>query len=180
MKITAIAVTSLDGRFTKNSEKNIYHWSSPEDFAHFRSIVEKNNLLVMGSGTYEPVKNIKKSGLKPEKERLRVIMTKNPQKYKKFFIPDQMEFTDESPKHLVTRLEKRGYKKMLFVGGRKLFVTFLQTKLIDEMYITIEPQIFGNGDLIQTHKSLDIQLELLSVKKLNKTGTLLLKYKILK
>lgn len=180
MKITAIAVTSIDGRFTKNSEKNIYHWSSPEDFAHFRSVVEKNNLLVMGSGTYEPVKQIKESGLKPEKERLRVIMTKNPQKYKKFFIPGQMEFTDEPPQQLITRFEKQGYKKMLFVGGRKLLVTFLQAKLIDEIYITIEPHIFGNGDLIQTHKSLDIQLELLGVKKLNKQGSLLLTYKILK
>jgi len=174
MKIIAIAVTSADGRFTKNSEKNIYHWSSPEDFAHFSDIKSQYNLIVMGSGTFDAVHP------EPEKERLRIIMTNNPQKYKDFAIPEQMEFTAEAPNTLVSRLEKKGYTQLLFVGGGKLLVSFLQTGLIDQLYVTIEPQLFGNGDMLQAEKSLDIQLQLLSVQKLNKRGTLLLQYEVIK
>lgn len=178
--ITAIAVTSVDGRFTKGAERNIYHWSSREDFSHFRNEVEKNNLLVMGSGTFEPVKGIQEAGLKPEKERLRVIMTKNPKKYTEFFVPGQMEFTDEEPKALLARLEKLGYTRMLFVGGGRLLATFLEEQLIDELLLTIEPRIFGTGGILETSHDMDIQLELLETKQLNKQGTLLLRYNVIK
>lgn len=180
MKITAIAVTSLDGRFTKGSGKNIYHWSSPEDFAHFRKTVEQHNLLVMGSGTFDPVKDIPEAGLKPEKGKLRIIMTKHPKKYKEFTISGEMEFTDETPKTLISRLGKKGYKHMLFVGGKKLLVSFLEAKLIDELIITIEPQIFGKGEILSSEKVLDIQLQLLETKKLNDKGTCVLRYKVVK
>src|SRR5438309_1921075 len=87
---------------TMASKGKIYHWSSKEDFEHFKSVVNEHNLLVMGSGTFEPVKDIPAAGLKPEKERLRIIMTRNPEKYKEFVVPGQMEFTHESPHELVT------------------------------------------------------------------------------
>ena len=179
MKIIAITVTSLDGRFTKGSEKNIYQWSSKEDFEHFKEVVNKHNLLVMGSGTFEPVKDIKEVGLKPEKERLRIIMTRNPERYKEFVVPGQMEFTNESPRELVTRLEKQGYQQMLLVGGSRLSGSFLQEGLINELLITIEPKLFGNGDFLHSDSLLDTNLQLLDVKKLNQKGTMVLHYKIL-
>lgn len=179
MKVILIDVSSLDGKLTKWTESNIYKWASIEDFTHFKKTVSQNNLLVMGSGTFENVRNIEEAGLKPEKERLRIILTKNPEKYKQFEVAGQMEFSSESPKELITRLEKQGYKQMLLVSGGKVATSFFEEKLIDELWLTIEPKIFGVGEPIVQEKEFDINLQLLSYEKLNEQGTLVLKYKVI-
>lgn len=179
MKIILINVTSLDGRFTKWKGKNIYEWSSSEDFAFFQKTKLENNLIVMGSATFDHVRRIEKAGLKPEKERLRVIMTKNPKKYKKFEVPGQMEFRSDTPKLLVKRLEKQGFRQMLLIAGGKVANSFLKDRLVDEMWLTFEPRIFGSGKSLAEGSDLDVKLKLISSEKLNPQGTLLLKYKVL-
>src|SRR5258708_35931822 len=132
MKIILIDVSSLDGKLTKWARDNIYEWSSPEDFAHFQKVKSQNNLLVMGSGTFDAVKDNETVGLKPEKERLRIIMTSKPKEYKKYVVPGQMEFSNETPEKLVTRLEKLGYHQMLLVSGGRVATSFFKENLIDE------------------------------------------------
>lgn len=178
MKIILVNVSSLDGRFTKWTGKNIYEWSSREDYEFFIKTRAENNLLVMGSATFDHVRKIDKAGLKPEKERLRVILTKTPEKYKKFKVPGQMEFSSDSPKNLVKRLEKLGYTQMLLVSGGKVANSFFNEGLVDELWLTLEPQIFGSGKSIASGKDLNIKLKLNSIEKLNKNGTLLLKYTV--
>ncbi|MGH7204420.1 MAG: dihydrofolate reductase family protein [Candidatus Levyibacteriota bacterium] len=178
MKIIALEVISLDGKFTRWTGKNIYEWSSPEDYEHFVKVRSQNNLLVMGSETFLKVKDNPQAGLKAEKGRLRVVMTRTPQKFKQFTIPGKIEFTNKPPREVVADLEKRGYQQMLFVGGGTLLASFLKENLIDEVWLTLEPKIFGMGNILATGRKLDISLELLSVEKLNKKGSLLLKYSI--
>ncbi|MFA6081553.1 MAG: dihydrofolate reductase family protein [Patescibacteria group bacterium] len=89
-----------------------------------------------------------------------------------------MEFSNETPEKLIERLSTLGYKKALLVGGSIINGLFLKNNLVDELYLTIEPKIFGKGKNIVEEQSLDKSLQLINVKKLNKTGTLLLKYKI--
>ncbi len=179
MKIILIDVSSLDGKLTKWKGNDIYEWSSREDFIHFQKVKSENNLLVMGSGTFDKVKNIEGAGLKPEKERLRVILTSKPQQYQKYVIPGQMEFSDESPRQLIARLSERGYKQMLLVSGGKVATSFFKEQLVDELWLTIEPKIFGSGEPLVQEGAFDISLKLLSMEKLNSQGTLLLKYQVI-
>lgn len=179
MKVILIDVSSLDGKLTRWTEDNVYNWSSEEDFLHFQKEKSKNNLLVMGSGTFNKVRDIEKAGLKAEKERLRIILTKNPENYKQFEVAGQIEFTSDKPKELIERLEKKGYKQMLLASGGKLSTSFFEEKLIDELWLTIEPRIFGVGEPLVAEKKFDIKLQLLNMEKLNSKGTILLKYKIL-
>lgn len=180
MKIILIDVSSLDGKLTKWKGNDIYEWSSREDFMHFQKVKEENNLLVMGSGTFEKVKDIESAGLRPEKERLRIIMTGKPERFNSFVVPDQMEFTDEKPQELVKRLESKGYKQMLLVSGGKVATSFFKEQLIDELWLTIEPKIFGSGEPLVQEGCFDINLQLKSYEKLNTQGTLLLKYQVIK
>src|SRR5882724_7665335 len=120
MKIILLDVSSLDGKLTKGTDTNIYEWSSKEDFAHFQKVKSENNLLVMGSGTFEKVKDIDNAGLKPEKERLTIVLTSKPETYKQFAVEGQLEFSKEAPKALIERLETKGYKQMLLVSGGKV------------------------------------------------------------
>jgi dihydrofolate reductase len=179
MKIILIDVSSIDGKLTKWTGNNIYEWSSPEDFANFQKIKSENNLLVMGSGTFEKVKNVDKAGLKAEKGRLRIVLTSKPDAYKQFSVPGQLEFWDKTPTALVKKLEQQGYKQMLLVSGGKVATSFFKNNLIDELWLTIEPKIFGVGEPLVQEEKFDISLQLITSEKLNTQGALFLKYKII-
>jgi len=180
MKVTLINVSSIDGKLTKGTGNNIYEWSSPEDFAHFKKTLNSHNLIVMGSRTFDHVKDNPKAGLRPEKERLRIILTSKPERYSHYVVPGQMEFSDETPEELLKRLEEQGFDNMLLVSGGKVATSFFKKNLIDELLITIEPKIFGTGEPLVQEKRFDISLKLTETKQLNENGTLLLKYTIIK
>ncbi len=168
-------LSSIDGRTTFANDKNIYTWSSAEDQKHFFSLIKKNNLIVMGRKTYEASRPV----IKLEKGKLRIVLTRNPKKYLNQTVTGQLEFSDEIPEELIQRLASLGYKKMLLVGGGIINGLFLKHNLVNELYLTIEPRIFGVGKNIAEGQLLNTKMQLISSKKINKIGTLLLKYKII-
>ena len=89
-----------------------------------------------------------------------------------------LEFTNESPKILTQRLEKK-YNTMLLVGGGEINALFLKSKLVNELHLTLEPLLFGTGKPLVAPLPLDISPKLISSKKINARGTLSLVYKIL-
>lgn len=171
MKIILAIVTSIDGKSTKGKISPDI-WASKEDQTHFSSLISQHNLIVMGKNTYL----LRKSHLKLSEEKLRVVLTRDPKKFIKDQVYGQLEFTNESLKNLIQKLEARGYKQMLLVSGASLNTSFFKEKLIDEIWLTLEPKIFGQGKGLVDEENLDIKLKLKSYKKLNPQGTLLLKY----
>lgn len=171
-----VMVTSTDGKTTRGNNGNVYTWTSKEDQKHFFSLIKKNNLIVMGSSTFDAAR----SNINLEKNKLRVVLTRNPKKYLSQLVPGRLEFSSESPVQLVNRLSRSGYKKMLVTGGSIINGLFLKQNLVDEFYLTIEPKIFGAGKNIVDGQLFNRSLKLVNVKKLNKKGTLLLKYKVTK
>lgn len=45
---------------------------------------------------------------------------------------------------LVSMLQEKGYKKVLVEGGPTLLTSFLKEDLIDEIFLTVSPKIFGS------------------------------------
>ncbi|MCQ2562659.1 MAG: dihydrofolate reductase family protein, partial [Alphaproteobacteria bacterium] len=66
------------------------------------------------------------------------------------------------------------------LGGGQTNYLFLKENMVDDLFLTIEPKMFGAGKHLNICKKLDIQLQLVSCKVLNKTGTLLLHYTVKK
>ena len=130
----------------------------------------KTRLIIMGSNTYNA------DPIKPSSNHLLVIMTRHPSKYRKNETSGQLEFTDESPGQLIDRFKNEGQKQILIVGGAHIATSFLKEQLIDELWLTIEPKIFGTGGNFVIEEKLDINLQLLSSKRVNKKGTLINKY----
>ena len=174
MKVILVTVMSLDGKTTKNDNPDIYHWSSPEDQKHFFGLREKSKLLIMGRRTYDHAKHL----IEHKKGRLRIVLTSNPEKYQT--LPDLLEFTSDSPKKLLDKLTKRGFKEAVLLGGATTSTAFAKEKCIDEVWLTVEPYLFGKGHAIFENEFVDLSLKILSLKKLNQQGTLLLKYKVIK
>lgn len=174
MKTKLVFVTTLDGKITKWGDPHVFQWSSKADQTYFKKMWNDAKLIIMGSGTFnfDPVK--------PSSERLLVIMAKDPEKYKKYLVPGQLEFTNESPKELYSRFEAAGHEEILVVGGAHVATSFLKDKLIDELSLSLEPKIFGSGGNFVIESQLDINLRLLTYEKANEEGTLILNYEVIK
>ncbi len=176
MKITLVMVQSINGKITRGANHHIPAWTSSEDKEHFRNLVDSASLIIMGRHTYEAAK----SSIKHKEGTLRVVVTTNSASFKDEVNPGTLEFTNEAPKILIERLEQAGRTEGLLVGGATLNSTFLSAELVDDLYLTIEPHIFGNGHPLIEKTNLDISLKLLESKKLNNQGTLLLHYQVIK
>jgi len=176
MRVILVVVASINGKSTKGEIANVRVWSSKEDQKYFATLIQKSNLIVMGRETYEAARPIIK--LTPHK--LRIVLTRNPERFKRFEVLGQLEFTNDSPSGLVKRMETQGYETMLLVGGSKISTLFFKENKIDEIWVTLEPYIFGRGKNLVEETNLDLTLKLINVTKLNKKGILLLKYSVVK
>lgn len=143
-------VLSLDGRSTKG-DGSPNLWASLEDQAHFKNLKKKIGVVIMGRKTYEAAGKPGGDGIR------RIVMSR------------------ESGFELPTDIDEA-----LLVGGSELNAEFFKRELINEIYLTIEPEIFGSGLPLAQMAGLDVQLELINMQQLNPRGTLLLHYKCLK
>jgi len=169
-------VSSVNGKITKGDDPVVRKWTSKEDNELFDSLKKKYALIVMGRKTYE----VGKKYISRKDKAMRVVLTRNPKKYSKLAVRDKLEFTSLSPKRLIRSLESRGYSEMLLVGGGIINSLFLKAGLIDELRITIEPVLFGEGKELLDKFTSHVRLKLLSVDMLNNSGTQHNIYKILK
>jgi dihydrofolate reductase len=174
MKTVLVFVSSLDGKVTKWGDPHIRSWTSKEDQDYFTEIWRDARLIIMGSTTYlsEP--------FRPTLNHLLVVMTSHPDKYKSQVIPDKLEFTSKSPVQLTEHFKNEGHELMFVVGGARIATSFFKNQLLDEIWLTIEPKIFGIGGNFVIEEKLDINLRLITVEKINEEGTLIAKYAILK
>ena len=174
MKNILIFVATLDGKITKWGASNVKLWTSHQDQDYYKNVLNESKLVVMGSNTFNA------DTFKPSANHLFIIMTRHPDKYKSLEVPGQIEFTNESPVALTARFKSKGYIQMVVVGGPHVATSFLKEQLIDELWLTLEPKIFGTGGNFVTDVKLDISLHLMHFEKVNEQGTLITKYAVLK
>jgi dihydrofolate reductase len=164
MKVFIIAALSADGFIARSEDDFSLAWTSKEDKKFFVERTKKAGVVVFGSKTYEMIG-------KPLKDRLNIVYSRS----KKY---EGVETTDKSPAELIKDLKQRGSSEVAICGGASIYTLFMKAKVVQEIYLTIEPIIFGNGIKLFNEK-LDFKLELLKSKILNSQGTLLLHYKVL-
>lgn len=175
MKITLAMVLSVDGKSTKWDLPD-QSWASEEDKLHLIKLISENNLILMGGKTYESAK----THISPKEGKLRIVLTRNPQKFSGEEIPGQLEFVNQPVEELIKDLEYKGFNKMLLLSGEGLNKELFEAGLIDEIILTVEPKIFGSGRGMVSGAKLDLNLKLLKHEKLNGQGTMLLHYRVLK
>lgn len=167
MKIIAITTHTLDG-FIARGNNEFIDWSSKEDKQMFAQETKKAGVVIVGNNTFKTFPN-------PLKNRLHIVLTRDPQAYQN--TSGQVEYTNHSPRQIVAELTDRGFNKAFVIGGAKIYTLFLKEKLLDELWISLEPVIFGQGIPNFTEKFYDYQCSLIDISKLNE-NTVLLKYKL--
>jgi len=164
MKITLIAAISADGKIAERTDQSSMDWTSKEDTKFFIEKTKEAGTLVMGRKTFATIN-------KPLKGRRLIVLTRDPSKETPM---PGVEFTSEEPVALVRRLEGEGCAELALGGGASVYGQFLQAGLVTEVFLTVEPILFGGGvPLAQGFDRVPLKLE--SVKQLN-SQTVLLHY----
>lgn len=117
MKTILIFVSTLDGKITKWGDPMIRSWSSRADQNQFDAIWNKTRVIIMGSGTYNP------DPLKANLKHFFIVLTRQPSKYEASAVPGFLEFTNDTPGHILDRFENEE-NTVLVVGGSQIASSF--------------------------------------------------------
>jgi dihydrofolate reductase len=167
VKLIAFAAASIDGRIARSSRSGT-DWTSPEDWRFFQASLKGMDAVIVGRNTYKVVQD-------KLSKRNAIVLTS---KVKKLRISGSVVFLNPKNVDLKKFLQNRKYKKIGIVGGSKVYDYCLRHNLLHELFLTIEPYIFTSGVPMFSGKTFKKhKFTLISVKKLNKQGTLLLQYK---
>ncbi|ATC65756.1 deaminase [Nibricoccus aquaticus] len=175
MRVTLIAAQSLDGFITKHAAPGS-DFASSADQVHLRNALAGFDCSVMGAETYRTARTQIRERLTPP--RLRTVLTRSPQNFAADTLPGLLEFSSASPAQLLADLSARALRRCALLGGAQIHSLFLNSHLIDELWLTVEPALFGRGTPLLAQAT-DTRLRLLSQEKLA-ADTILLKYEVLR
>lgn len=164
MKVFIIAAITADG-YIARSTNELANWTSPEDKAHFTTMTKRAGIMIMGRTTYDTIG-------RPLPGRKTIVYTSRPLEN------SEVETTQESPAELLQRLDAAGHNEVAICGGAAIYSMFSQAGVVDELYLTVEPILFGQGVPLYD-QALDIRLKLADVSKLN-DDVLLVHYEVQK
>ena len=164
----AVAAITLDGKIAEH-EDQFTDWTSREDKIFLHKFLDKSDVVVVGRNTYETAK-------KPLSKRNCIVLTRSV----KTTIQKRKNLLYLNPQgvNIQELIRKLGYNVVAILGGTQTYTYFLKKGLLDEMHLTIEPIIFGSGLSIFDAKHSLKKVKIISVKKLNSKGTILIHAKL--
>ncbi|MBI2475680.1 MAG: dihydrofolate reductase family protein [Candidatus Taylorbacteria bacterium] len=164
-RFVAFVASSIDGRISL-TEKILPRWTSREDWRFFQRSLSHADAVVVGRNTYRAAaRRLCKRDTFVLGSRLRAMTRRG-----------SVTFVNPANVSLTSLLAK--YKTVAVLGGGAVYRFMLESKLLDEIFVTIEPLIFGRGKEMFVGGTRTMRVSLVSVKRLNQTGTLLLHYRV--
>lgn len=166
--------TTINGYIAK--EDDDASWVTATEWSSFSGTIKANGNMVIGRRTYEiMLKNdeFNRAGLNEIKT---VVLTNNTSL--KIHNPKFISVAT-SPREAVDILCKQDFETIMVCGGGKLNSSFMKEGLIDEIYLDVEPIVFGRGIQLFLPEEFEFKLQLLEVNKLS-DNTIQLHYKVKK
>ncbi len=156
MKTFISAALTADGYIAKETNHAAF-WTSKEDKKRFVELTKRAGVVVMGLTTFRTLG-------KPLKGRTNIVYS--PEAFEgetktygtgeiagadvsttetKGETETIVERTTDSPADLLKKLENRGFKEVAICGGASIYNMFMKSGLVETLYLTIEPIMFGKG-----------------------------------
>ena len=162
---TAVVAVSIDGKIARYSG-HFSDWTSKEDKDFLHSTLDDSDVIIVGNITYQ-------LAIEPLQKRNCIVISRSVNTTKK--INPLLSYCNPENMPLDDLIRKLGYKKVHILGGTQVYSYCLAHDIIDELYLTIEPKIFGKGlSIFDVDYQSEWKLE--TMEKLNNNGTILLKY----
>ncbi len=166
----AVFACTIDGRITDH-EGHFSRWGSMEDHVFFQELMQSHDAAVVGRVTYEHLAEV------PVFPKPLYVFT---QHLEQFISTERVMYLDPLCTDIEKVLEHAAYQRVLIIGGTRTYSYFLQRQMLHELFVTIEPMVFGQGKNAFSYKPFSIfPLILVDMKKINDRGTVLLHYRVL-
>jgi len=171
IKVILYMAISVNGFTTKGKDDT--DWVADTDWGEFDSLMKDCGIMVMGRRAYEMFGDDF-----PCEGAVNVVMTTQRGLLNRK-TPENVIFTDKTPKEVVKMAQEKGFKKLMLMGGMTLNTSFFKENLVDEIWLSIHPLLIGEGKTIMEKIDCNKKLKLLGIKKL-KEGLIQLRYEVIK
>ena len=166
MKVILYMAITTNGMIARKNLET--PWSDEEFTSYYEKVKEIGNVIV-GSRTYP---QFLESDIVSMGNPLMVVLTRS----EKVSSKENVVFVSSATKALEL-IKDKGFEQALVTGGGETNKAFLETGLIDEIYLDIEPRIFGEGIPLFSPSNVELKLKLLETKKIS-DQTIQLHYKV--
>ena len=152
MHVFLIAAISLDGFIAERTDQVSTDWTSKADKKFFSERTKQAKWMVMGGTTFTTIGRLLPG-------RVTIIYTRDGKKYAEQYglpVQDVQEawpedptktlFTTQlEPKELVKFLAEQSHTELAVCGGGSVYNQFLKAGVVETLYLTLEPILFGDG-----------------------------------
>jgi dihydrofolate reductase len=163
MKTFIIAAITADGYIGRDSTHTA-DWTGAEDKKVFVRLTKEAGVMIMGRRTFDTIGRALPG-------RRTIVYTHGVS-----VAVEGIQTTAEAPRELLIRLEQEGTRGVAICGGTSIYDLFLRAGVVDELYLTVSPVLFGTG-LSLLADSIEQPLELLDSMPLG-DGSVLLHYAV--
>lgn len=153
IKVIAIWTQSLDGFIAKSASDDL-SWGAKADKRWFSKVTREIGVVVMGRKTAELIG-------RPLPGRLNIVMSRK---------------IKESPREILAELKKKGFERVAICGGASIYTLWLREKLVDEVWVSLQPVIFGGG--IKPVEHVEAKMDLMSQESIGE-GVVVVKYRVI-
>jgi dihydrofolate reductase len=123
----------LDGKIARASNQPA-DGTGKEDKKKFVEITQRAGAMIMGSRTFDTIGRALPG-------RRNIVMTRNRSRQS----DGNLVFTDQPPDLILRGLVQEGFSEVALIGGAQINSLFARANLIDEIYLTVVPVVFGKG-----------------------------------
>lgn len=163
-RFVGYAAISIDGRISL-SKTTRPDWTSKEDWQFLQKELARADAVIVGRNTY-------RAAAARLRTRTTFVLTSRVETPVK---KDGVTFVNPAKTNL--RALFAPYKRVAILGGAGVYRHMIEHGYMDELFLTIEPLVFGRGTPMVTGGTKIARLSLVSVKRMNRRGTLLLHYR---
>jgi len=161
-KVVLFIATSLDGYIaTKNDSLEWLFKTEGEGDNGYSEFLETIDTIILGRRTYDWIMTMEPGGFPYQNQTCYVFSNTLKERM------DNVEFVSGDIASFLGKIKKASGKNIWIVGGGELLSHFIKEKLIDEYIITVAPIMIGKGIPLFKEIDVEIELELLNVRRFN-------------
>lgn len=134
MNVWLIAAVTADGKIAQTPGQSSLDWTSKEDTRFFVEKTKEAGVVIMGRKTFDTIG-------KPLKGRRIIVMSRE----SKESTMEGVEYTTLEPVALLNQLSREGVETVALAGGSTIYSQFLRDGLVTDLFLTVEPHLFGDG-----------------------------------
>lgn len=166
---------TIDGFIAQTGDQVSTAWTSIEDKKWFSQRTKQAGVVLFGRKTYQTFN-------RPLPNRLNLLYTTS--QPEQLASSEQQDLTTSHqplatalpPRQLIGKLTDLGYTELAICGGALVYTQFLQAGVVDRLYLTVEPVVYGTGVKL-FNEQLSLKLRLVESKNLS-DQTILLTYDV--